>query len=154
MSILLVSTDSTNQAAVSWNTLRARDNNSQQPKTHCTEAACLGVASPRPRKKRVGLRKPQEAEKNEKGNAKTAAGKQYTGWTEKSSSPSRPVSLRLWPVGPSFSGRYDGSASTRSRIPVVLSSWSPLPRPGVPEAGGGGRRKACGNWKRLRAGYG
>lgn len=90
MSILLVSTDSTNQAAVSWNTLRARDNNSQQPKTHCTEAACLGGASPRPRKKkRVGLRKPQEAEKTGKGNAKTAAGKQYTEWTEKTSSPSR-----------------------------------------------------------------
>jgi hypothetical protein len=134
MSILLVSTDSTNQAAVSWNTLRARDNNSQQPKTHCTEAACLGGASPRPRKKKGSAsgsprrqRRPGKATRKRRPESSTRSGQ------KKQAVP--PVRVRLWPVGPSFSGRYDGSASTRSRIRVVLSSWSPLPRTG----GGRGR---------------
>jgi hypothetical protein len=120
MSILLASTDSTNRAAVSWNTLRRATTTASSQKTNCTEAACLGGASPRPRKKKgVGLRKPQEAEKTGKGNARTAAGKP----------------IRINPIENS---RRAGPHS---------------PGPRVPEAGGGGWRKACGNWKRLPAGW-
>lgn len=134
MSILLVSTDSTNQAAVSWNTLRARDNNSQQPKTHCTEAACLGGASPRPRKKKG---RPPEAPggREDRERQRENGGRKAVHGVDRKNQAVPPVRVRLWPVGPSFSGRYDGSASTRSRIRVVLSSWSPLPRTG----GGRGR---------------